>query len=98
MATEWVDFKAVKESVTIQMALDHYGLRLSKNGDELRGKCPLHDGSVRSKDFTVNVRKNVFKCFSSKCGARGNVLDFVAGMEGCSVRDAALRLSEWFRI
>jgi len=32
----------------------------------------------------------VFHCFA--CGAGGNVLDFVAGMEGCSVRVAALRL------
>jgi DNA primase len=32
----------------------------------------------------------VFHCFA--CGAGGNVLDFVAAMEGCSVREAALRL------
>jgi hypothetical protein len=31
-------------------------------------------------------------------GAHGNVLDFVAAMEQCSVRDAALKLRDWFRV
>ncbi|HZJ46789.1 MAG TPA: hypothetical protein VFD63_23635 [Pyrinomonadaceae bacterium] len=30
--------------------------------------------------------------------ARGNVLDFVSAMEHCSVRDAALRVKEWFQL
>ena len=99
MATEWVDFKMIKEAVDMQMVLDHYGIKgLTKSGDELRGSCPMHKGSPRSKDFTVNVRKNAFKCFRVGCEARGNVLDFVAAMENCSVRDAALKLQDWFKI
>jgi hypothetical protein len=99
MTSEWVDFKKVKEAVDIQMVLGHYSIAgLAKNGDELRGPCPIHKGKVRSKNFTVNVRKNAFNCFSKDCGARGNVLDFVAAMEGCNVREAALKLQEWFKI
>lgn len=99
MTTEWVDFKKVKEAVDLPMVLDHYGVKgLVKSGSELRGPCPIHKGLQRSKNFTVNVRKNVFKCFSPDCGARGNVLDFVSAMERCSVRDAALKLQEWFEI
>ena len=76
MAKEWVDFKAVKDAVDIQMVLDHYGVKgLAKSGDELRGACPIHKGSPRSKNFTVNIRKNAFNCFSKDCKARGNVLD-----------------------
>ena len=98
MTTEWVDFKKVKEAVDMQMVLDHYGVNsLTKSGEELRGPCPIHKGSQRSKNFTVNLRKNVFKCFSKGC-ISGNVLDFVAAMEQCSVRDAALKLAEWFKI
>jgi CHC2 zinc finger/Protein of unknown function (DUF1653) len=97
--TEWVDFKVIKKAVDMQMVLDRYGIKgLTKSGDELRGPCPIHKGSQRSKDFTVNVRKNAFKCFHSGCEARGNVLDFVAAMENCSVRDAALKLQDWFKI
>ena len=99
MPDEWVDFKVIKDAVDMQMVLDHYGIKgLSKSGDELRGPCPIHKGSKQKKNFTVNVRKNAFKCFSESCGARGNILDFVAAMEQCSVRDAGLKLQVWFKI
>lgn len=98
MPDEWVDFRVIKGAVDMQMVLDHYGINgLTKSGEELRGPCPIHKGSERSKTFTVNLRKNAFKCFSKGC-VSGNVLDFVAATERCSVRDAALKLQEWFKI
>jgi DNA primase len=42
------------------------------------------------------LEKNIFNCFNPKCGAKGNVLDLVAAMEKVSVREAALKLQEWF--
>jgi hypothetical protein len=99
MKTEWVDFKRVKEAVSMQMVLDHYGIRgFIKRGDELRGACPIHKGSRQGKTFTVNLQKNAFKCFSEKCKAKGNILDFVAAKEGGTVRDAAVKLAEWFKV
>lgn len=93
---QWVDFRAVKDVVTMQMALDHYGIHwLRASGQELRGKCPIHQGEG-DRTFHVNTHKNAFNCFS--CKAHGNVLDFVAAMERCTVRDAALKLAEWFSI
>ena len=97
METEWVDFRIIKAAVTMQMALDRYGITLKKSGQELRGKCPIHRGS-NNKHFTVNISKNVFKCFFAECGAHGNVLDFVAAIEECSVRDAAVKLRDWFQV
>ena len=97
METDWVDFRIIKEAVMMQMVLDHYDITLKKSGHELRGKCPIHRGS-NNKHFTVNVSKNVFKCFFAQCDAHGNVLDFVAAMEQCSVRDAAVKLRDWFRV
>ncbi len=38
----------------------------------------------------------MFLCFA--CQKSGNVLDFVAAMERCSIREAALRLQEWFGV
>ncbi len=94
--SQWVDFKAVKAAVSIQQVLDHYGVNwLRRNGDELRGRCPIHKGEG-DRTFHANVDKNAFHCFS--CKARGNVLDLVAAMEQCSVRDAALKLQEWFQV
>lgn len=99
MTREWVDFKTLKQAVDIQMALDHYGIKnLVKQGDELRGPCPIHKGSQRSKNFTVNIRKNAFKCFSKDCGASGNILDLVVALEQCSLREAGIKLQEWFKV
>ncbi len=54
-------------------------------------RCPLHQGQG-SEAFHANLERNVFHCFA--CGAGGNVLDFVAAMEECSIREAALRVQE----
>ena len=97
MEAEWVDFRIIKAAVTMQMVLDRYGVALKKSGQELRGKCPIHRGA-NDKHFTANVSKNVFKCFFAQCGAHGNILDFVAAMEHCSVRDAAVKLRDWFQV
>ena len=93
MESNWVDFKAVKQSVTIEQILGRYGVKLKKSGKELRGRCPIHQGDG-TDSFHANTEKNAFHCFS--CQAKGNVLDLVAAIEKCSVRDAALKLKDWF--
>ena len=96
MGNNWVDFKTIKRQVNMRMVLDHYGIDwLRTKGDELRGRCPIHKGDGQST-FHVNLAKNAFQCFS--CKARGNVLDFVAAMEQCSIREAAMKLQEWFAV
>jgi DNA primase len=96
VAKDWVDFRLVKQAVSMQMVLEHYGINgLRKSGNELRGACPVHKGEG-SRTFHVNVGKNVFQCFSCKAG--GNVLDLVAAIESCTVREAAFKLQAWFRV
>ena len=78
------------------MILEHYEVNwLRKSKDQLRGRCPIHDGEG-DRAFHVSLTKEAFNCFS--CGAKGNVLDFVAAMEQCSVREAGLKLSDWFAL
>lgn len=92
----WVDFAAVKRAVSLETVLRHYqvpGLRRRRN--RLQGRCPIHRGE-REDSFRVDLDRNVFHCFS--CQASGNVLAFVAAMERCSIREAALRLQHWFSI
>lgn len=98
---DWVDFKSIKAAVTLQMVLEHYKVAgLEREGNELRGRCPIHPSSTGggARSFSVNLEKNAFKCFASNCDAHGNVLDFVAAKEGCSVKDAALKLKDWFKV
>ena len=93
---EWVEFDAVKQAVSLEAVLHHYqvpGLR--RRRDQLEGRCPIHRGE-RDDSFRASLSKNVFHCFS--CQAQGNVLDFVAAMEKCSVREAACRLQRWFGV
>src|ERR1039457_2412130 len=89
----WVDFQAVKQAVTLGQVLERYGIKLKRTGKELHGRCPIHQGKGDDR-FRANTEKNAFQCFS--CHAQGNVLDFVAAMEKCSIRDAGLKLQEWF--
>jgi DNA primase len=104
MSSQWVDFAAIKGSVDIQQVLDHYRVRLKRVRKEyLRGLCPLPThGSAQSREsFGVDTGRNVWACHSASCcQARqgkvgGNILDLVACMEACSVREAALRLRGW---
>jgi 5S rRNA maturation endonuclease (ribonuclease M5) len=104
MVTTWVDFKQLKADVAIEQVVAHYGVHLRRiSATELRGHCPLptHTSSRSRDSFAVNIARNVWSCRSLSCmqarGGRpgGNILDLVARMEGCSIRDAALRLQDW---
>ena len=99
----WVDFRMLKQSVGIEQMLASYRVELKRAGHhQLRGPCPLPThGSERSRQsFSVDTAKNVWACHSASCcqvrqgRVGGNILDLVALLEGCSIRDAALRLQE----
>ncbi len=107
MILPWVDFKTVKETVSVEMAIAYYGVVLRLiHGPYLRGRCPLptHASTSSNQSFIVNTEKNVWACHSASCVASrsgrsgGNVLDFVAAMERCSLRDAALKLQDRFAV
>ena len=92
MEAAWVDFAQVKAVVSLRRVLEDHGIweGLRRSGkDHYRGLCPIHQGEGRDA-FHGDLRKNIFHCFS--CGAGGNVLDLVAQLEQCSLREAALQL------
>lgn len=106
---DWVSFDEIKKTVSLQMALDHYGIQLRHAGPNvLRGKCPLptHASKTSTESFTATLSKGVggvWACQSQSCiktrgRVGGNVLDFVAAMEKCSIRDAAIKLQTWFLV
>ena len=107
MSHGWVDYRAVKANVSMEMALATYGIHLHRlDRVYLRGRCPLptHQSRTSVQSFIVNIEKNAWACHSESCVAQrggrigGNVLDFIAWMESCSIRDAALRVREWFAL
>ncbi len=92
-----LDLAALKRAVRLEQVLEHYGIQgLRRSGrDQYRGRCPIHQGQGREA-FHVNLARDIFHCFS--CGAGGTVLDFVAAMEGCRLRQAAAKLRDWFGV
>lgn len=96
-----VDYAYLRRQITIERALAHLGVlhRLRGSGQERRGPCPLHDPTGTGKrDFSVNLRKNVFRCFHSPCAQAGNVLDLWAAVQGLNLHEAALHLADTFHL
>ena len=60
--------------------LDDYKIRR----DELICSCPFHDEYTPS--FNANLENGVYHCFG--CGAKGNVITFVAEMENINNKEA----------
>lgn len=82
-------FEIVKAAVTVRDAAEHYGLKVSRN---YLVCCPFHDD--RHPSMKLNV--DYFYCFS--CGAKGDVIDFVARLFGLSSYEAAKKLAYDFGI
>ena len=107
---DWVSFDEIKKLVPLQLVLDRYGVPLRRIGpNTLRGKCPLpsHASKESKESFIASLDKGTggaWSCHSNSCASArggkrgGNVLDFVAAMEKCSVRDAAIKLQTWFLV
>jgi DNA primase len=55
-----------------------------------------HSPRAGEEAFHADLRNNGFHCFS--CHAHGSVLDLVARVERCSLRQAARSLQEWFGV
>jgi DNA primase len=75
---------------------------VKRKGNQHHGFCPLpnHNGKKNSPSFSANLEKGIFQCFG--CGAKGNLLEFAALMEGSNpqngeaFRDVALKLQKRF--
>jgi len=87
---QYIDFRFVKANASFEALLQRYRIETRGTGDERSALCPFHEESKPS--FKVNLAKGGFHCFG--CGAKGNVLDFVAKLEGCGLREAAVIVAE----
>ena len=88
-----VDFSFVREQIGFDRVLSHLGLRDTFRGQiQLRGACPLCESA---NTFSVNLKKNVYRCFHSNC-RQGNVLDFWAALKGAALLTAAHDLAHTF--
>jgi DNA primase len=105
MPAPQADFKILKQCIPIDHVLARYGVKLRRVGPHtLYGRCPLptHTSRQSRQSFSVNLLLQVWSCHSASCiaarGGRtgGHVIELVAIMERCALREAGLRLQDWF--
>lgn len=107
MPAPQADFQSLKQRIPIDHVLARYGVRLRSVGSHtLYGRCPLptHTSRKSRESFSVNLSLQVWSCHSASCiaarGGRigGHLIDLVAIMERCGLREAGLRLQDWFSV
>jgi transposase len=94
-----IDYAFLREQITMEQVLAHLGLlaQLRGRGQQRRGACPLHShAGAADRTFSVNLSKNIFRCFHAECGVQGNVLDLWGAVHRLSLYEAALHLAETF--
>jgi len=69
-----MEITEIKQRLTIQTVLNHYGLEADKNG---MLNCPFHKEEQAS--LKVYTGTNTFNCFG--CGANGDVIEFIQKKE-----------------
>lgn len=82
-----MEIQGIKQQVTINEVLRHYGLQPDKNN---RLHCPFHPDKTPS--LQIYPKTNTFCCFSSNCTAgTGDVIQFIQLKENCSKHEALLK-------
>jgi DNA primase len=92
----YIDFSLLKKRVSIVDVLKAYDLYadLKKSGDQLRGICPIHEGSDK-REFIVTPSKNEWYCHGD-CKEGGDILSLISKVDQCSVKEAALDIASKF--
>ena len=80
-------FETTKVAVPIKQAAEHYGLKVNRNG---MACCPFHN----DRHPSMKLNEDYFFCFG--CGAKGDVIDFVAKLFDLSSYEAAQKLAADF--
>ena len=82
-------YETIKAAVTARQVAEHYGLKAGRNG---MACCPFHN----DRNPSLKLNEEYFYCFG--CGAKGDVIDFVARLFDLSNYEAAQRLAADFGI
>ena len=82
-------YETIKAAVPVRQAAEHYGLRVNRSGMTC---CPFHN----DRNPSLKLNEDYFYCFG--CGAKGDVIDFVAKLFDLSNYEAAQRLAADFGI
>jgi DNA primase len=92
MSQTYIDFGFVKENASFERVIAGYNLKMLGTGVQRAILCPFH--RERKASCKVDLERKIFHCFG--CEAKGNILEFVAKLEGDEddLRAAALKIAE----
>ena len=82
-------FEEVKSQLNIRQVIEHYGIRIGRNG---KFKCVFHN----DKNPSASIKNEYFHCFV--CGAGGDLITFTAKLHGLSNIDACKKLDQDFHL
>ena len=82
-------YETIKAAVPMRQAAEHYGLKANRNG---KACCPFHN----DRHPSLKLNEEYFFCFG--CGAKGDVIDFVARLFDLSGYEAVQKLAADFGI
>ena len=77
-------YETIKAASSVKQAAEHYGLKVSRNG---MACCPFHN----DRHPSLKLNDEYFFCFG--CGAKGDVIDFVARLFDLGSYEAVQRLA-----
>ncbi|MGH9899238.1 MAG: CHC2 zinc finger domain-containing protein, partial [Pyrinomonadaceae bacterium] len=91
------EIERLKREVSLERLIEARGVRLTRRGKNLFGRCPFGTHSDTEPSFVVTPAKNLWHCFG--CQEGGDVIAWVMRAEGVSFRHAVelLRSTEYRR-
>jgi DNA primase catalytic core len=79
------EVERLKREVSVQRLAEARGIKLTRHGADLVGKCPFHDD--RTPSLVITPAKNLWHCLGA-CNEGGTAIDWVMKASGISFRHA----------
>jgi DNA primase catalytic core len=79
------EVERLKKEISVQRLAEARGIKLTRRGADLIGKCPFHDD--RTPSLVISPAKNLWHCMGA-CNEGGDVIRWVMRAEGVSFRHA----------
>ena len=79
------EVERLKREISVERLAEARGVKLTRQGADLIGKCPFHDD--RTPSLVITPAKNLWHCLGA-CNAGGDVIEWVMRAEGVSFRHA----------
>lgn len=79
------EVERLKREVSVQRLAEARGIKLTRHGADLLGKCPFHND--RTPSLVITPSKNLWHCLGA-CNVGGTAIDWMMRSNGVSFRHA----------